>query len=72
MKQKNENLNELKEQNKLLRELLMQSIVGLCSYRAIKGKCAQCKDAPYCTAKKLIPKIEKTLNIRNDGTIFKL
>lgn len=50
----------------------MQSILGLCSYRATKGKCANCKDAPFCIAKKLIPKIEKTLKIKNDGTVFKL
>ena len=67
-----EKLNLLKEQNKILKDLLMQSIVGLCSYRAIKGRCTNCNDAPYCTARKLIPKIEKTLGIKNDGTIFKL
>ena len=50
----------------------MESVLGLCSYRATKGKCANCKDSPFCIAKKLIPKIEKILKIKNDGTIFKL
>lgn len=71
MKQ-DDKLNQLKEQNKLLKDLLMQSILGLCSYRAMKGKCSTCKDAPFCIPKKLIPKIQKALNIKNDGTIFKL
>lgn len=72
MKSNDEKLNNLKEQNKLLKDLLMESVLGLCSYRATKGKCANCKDAPFCIAKQLIPKIEKTLKIKNDGTVFKL
>ena len=67
-----DNYEKIKEQNKLLKQLLMQSILGLCSNRATKGKCSNCNDAYYCTAKILIPKIEKTLGIKNDGTIFKL
>ena len=56
---------ELKEENKLLKDLLKETLYAMCSYRAEKGYCADCKNAIYCTAKKVIPKVEKILNTKH-------
>lgn len=53
------------EENKILKELLKETLYSMCSFRSEKGYCADCKDALYCSAKKTIPKVEKVLNIKH-------
>jgi hypothetical protein len=44
--------------------LLKETMMALCDYRTIHGRCAQCNDAMFCRAKKVIPQIEKFVGIR--------
>lgn len=57
---------DLKEENKRLKELLKETLYAMCDYRAERGYCAKCNSAPYCVSKKVIPKVEKELNIKHD------
>ena len=52
---------DLKEENKILKDLLKETLYAMCDYRATKGHCANCKNAIFCSAKKVIPKVEKIL-----------
>ena len=71
-----ENITNRKEMEGLISEikdlklLLRETIMSMCSYRAINGRCSTCNDAIYCRAKKTIPKVEKALKIINDGKVF--
>ena len=55
---------ELKKEIEELKGLLKETLYAMCSYRAEKGFCSMCKDAHYCVPKKVIPKVEKVLNIK--------
>ena len=57
------NETELKEENKYLKELLKETLYAMCNYRSKKGKCTDCRSIMYCSARKVIPKVEKALNI---------
>ena len=63
-------VEELISEIKNLKSLLRETIMAMCSYRAMKGKCTACNAAVYCRPKKIIPMVEKALKINNDGTIF--
>lgn len=56
---------ELTKQITELKELLKETLNAMCSFRASKGHCSICNDKPFCTAKKIIPKVENVLNIKH-------
>lgn len=60
------NETDLKKQNEMLKELLKQTLYAMCDYRSQKGYCANCNTAFLCIAKKVIPKVEKALNIKKE------
>ena len=62
----NDKEKELKEENQKLKELLKETLMAMCDYRADRGYCAKCNDAIYCRAKHIIPKVEKALNIKKE------
>lgn len=56
---------ELKEEIKFLKDLLKETLYAMCDYRASKGRCSDCKDIMYCSSRKIIPKVERVLNIKH-------
>lgn len=60
----NDKEKELKKEIEELKELLKETMYAMCSYRTEKGFCAQCNSSHYCSAKKVIPKVEKILKIK--------
>ena len=59
------NFTELKEENKRLKDLLAETLYAMCDYRTKNGHCANCNSAIYCSARKIIPKVEKELKIKH-------